>query len=143
MVVLLDQLSKLYVNTAFIYGARMPVWPGFDLTLIYNRGAAFSFLASAPGWQRGFFTLVGIGAVLLLTGLLYYKAHAHPRFMLALALIMGGALGNVMDRLAYGHVVDFLLFYWRDWYYPAFNLADISITCGAILLLWQEWVRLR
>ncbi|WP_144633420.1 signal peptidase II [Bordetella genomosp. 13] len=142
LIIVFDQATKLYFDNAFSYGQRLNVLPFFDFTLMYNRGAAFSFLAKEEGWQRWLFTLLGIGAAVFITWLLR-RTKGQPRFCLALAMIMGGALGNVIDRVAYGHVVDFLLFYWRDWYYPAFNLADVGITCGAVLLVLDEILRAR
>jgi signal peptidase II len=142
LLILIDQASKIYFNTAFQYGERLNVLPVFDLTLMYNRGAAFSFLASEQGWQRWFFTLLGLGASAVIVFLLW-RDPGKRRFGLALTLILGGALGNVIDRIAYGHVVDFLLFYWKDAYYPAFNIADTAITCGAILLVIDELLRAR
>ncbi|CAN5140107.1 signal peptidase II [soil metagenome] len=139
----LDQLSKLAILKSFGFAERKPVIAGlFDLTLLYNKGAAFSFLAGASGWQREFFTAVGVIAALLIVWLL--AKHGHQKlFATALALIMGGAIGNVIDRLMHGHVVDFLLFYWRDWYWPAFNVADSAIVCGAALLIVDELLRVR
>lgn len=142
LIIVFDQATKLYFENAFAYGQRLNVLPIFDFTLMYNRGAAFSFLASEEGWQRWLFTVLGIGAAAVITWLLR-RTHGQPRFCLALTLIMGGALGNVIDRVAYGHVIDFLLFYWRDWYYPAFNVADVAITCGAVLLVLDEILRAR
>ncbi|AOB31808.1 peptidase A8 [Bordetella sp. H567] len=143
-VIVLDQAAKLYFNARFSFGQRVNVLPVFDFTLVYNRGAAFSFLATEAGWQRWFFTALGIAAAAVITAILARQGRrAQPRFALALALIMGGAVGNVIDRVAYGHVVDFLLFYWKDWYYPAFNLADVAITCGAVLLVLDEMLRMR
>lgn len=144
LIVVLDQAAKLYFNASYSFGQRVNVLPVFDFTLVYNRGAAFSFLATEAGWQRWFFTALGIAAAAVITGILARQGRrAQPRFALALAMIMGGAVGNVIDRVAYGHVVDFLLFYWKDWYYPAFNLADVAITCGAILLVLDELLRMR
>lgn len=140
VIILIDQATKIYFNTQYAYGERHAVLPFFDLTLMYNRGAAFSFLADENGWQRWFFTLLGIGASVVIVWLLRKHA-ANTRFSLALTLIMGGALGNVIDRTVYGHVVDFLLFYWKDWYYPAFNVADMGIVCGAILLVIDEFLK--
>jgi len=140
LIIVLDQLTKLYFDNAFSYGQRLNVLPVFDFTLMYNRGAAFSFLASQEGWQRWLFTALGVVAAAVIVWLLR-RTQGQPRFCLALTLILGGALGNVIDRVAYGHVVDFLLFYWRDWYYPAFNLADVAITCGAVLLVLDELLR--
>lgn len=142
VLLILDQVTKVYFNTQFAYGERVNVLPFFDFTLLYNRGAAFSFLASEEGWQRWFF--VGLGTIA--SGVIVWMLRRHtaqPRFCLALALILGGAVGNVIDRLIYGHVVDFLLFYWRNWYYPAFNVADMGIVCGAILLVLDELLRAR
>lgn len=142
LLIVLDQATKLYFDASFAYGQRVNVLPVFDFTLVYNRGAAFSFLASEAGWQRWLFTALGIVASVVIVWLL--RRHAgQARFSLALALILGGALGNVIDRVAYGHVIDFLLFYWKDWQYPAFNVADIGITCGAILLVLDELLRAR
>ena len=105
--------------------------------LTYNTGAAFSFLAMAGGWQRWAFTLLGIVAALVICYLL--KRHGTQKmFCTALALILGGALGNVIDRLMYGHVVDFLDFHVGGWHWPAFNLADSAITIGAVLLVIDE-----
>jgi signal peptidase II len=142
-VIVLDQATKLYFDHAFTYAQRLNVLPVFDLTLVYNQGAAFSFLANQPGWQRWFFSALGIGAAIVITVILRRNAGANPRMSLALAMIMGGALGNVIDRAVYGHVIDFLLFYWNNWYYPAFNVADVGITCGAILLVLDELLRVR
>ncbi|WP_336603792.1 signal peptidase II [Bordetella sp. 02P26C-1] len=142
LLIVFDQATKLYFDAAFSYGERVNVLPIFDFTLVYNRGAAFSFLASEPGWQRWFFTALGLVASVVIVWLLRRNTN-QPRFCWALTLILGGALGNVIDRVAYGHVVDFLLFYWNDWYYPAFNIADIGITCGAVLLVLDELLRAR
>jgi signal peptidase II len=114
----------------------------FDLTLLFNRGAAFSLLASASGWQRWFFIGVGIAAAVFITWLLLRHA-GQKLFATALTLILGGAVGNVIDRALRGEVVDFLLFYQGAWYFPAFNLADSAITCGAVLLIVDEILRVR
>lgn len=143
LVIALDQTSKWLVLERFSYGERLNLVPGwFDFTLVFNTGAAFSFLAGAGGWQRWLFTILGIGAALLIHALL--RRHSHQTlFASSLALIMGGAIGNVIDRLVHGKVVDFLLFYRGDWYFPAFNLADSAITVGAALLLIDEIRRMR
>ena len=133
-IIVLDQLTKIWFDTNLIYGERWALLPFFDFTLVYNTGAAFSFLADGQGWQRWFFTAVATIASIVIVRLLW----KHPRdtvFCLALSCILGGALGNALDRVMYGHVVDFLLFYWHEWYVPAFNVADVAITIGAILLL--------
>ncbi len=142
VLIILDQLTKLYFDGLLHYGQRIAVLPFFDFTLLYNPGAAFSFLAQADGWQRWFFTILGLVASVFIVWMMH-KNRSNKRLMLALTLILGGALGNVIDRIAYGHVVDFLLFYWKDWYYPAFNIADTCITLGAILLILDELLRLR
>jgi len=142
VLIILDQLTKLYFDGLLRYGQRIAILPFFDFTLLYNPGAAFSFLAQADGWQRWFFTILGLVASVLIVWMMH-KNRSNKRLMLALTLILGGALGNVIDRIAYGHVVDFLLFYWKDWYYPAFNIADTCITLGAILLILDELLRLR
>ena len=142
ILLVLDQITKIYFNTQFQYGERVNVLPFFDFTLLFNRGAAFSFLASEEGWQRWFF--VGLGTIASVVIVWILRRHtSQPRFCLALSLILGGAVGNVIDRLVYGHVVDFLLFYWRNWYYPAFNVADMGIVCGAVLLVLDELLRAR
>lgn len=141
-ILVLDQLTKGYFNTSYPYGARLNLLPFFDFTLLYNRGAAFGFLASETGWQRWLFTVLGGAAAVIITAILR-RTRGQPRFCLALAMILGGAIGNVTDRVVYGHVVDFLLFYWRDWYFPAFNLADVGISCGAMLLVLDELLRPR
>ncbi len=142
-VVALDQLSKWLILRQFAFGERKTLLPGFfDLTLLYNKGAAFSFLAGASGWQRELFTAIGIVAAIFIVWLL--ARHGHQKlFSAALAMIMGGAIGNVIDRLVHSHVVDFLLAYWREWYWPAFNVADSAIVCGAALLILDELLRVR
>ena len=142
LIILLDQVTKIYFNTQFRYGERLNLLPFFDFTLLYNRGAAFSFLASEEGWQRWLFTVLGVGAAAVIIWLIA-RTPGQPRFRAALTLIMGGAIGNVIDRMMHGHVVDFLLFYWKDWYYPAFNIADVAIVCGAALLVIDEILRSR
>ena len=137
IVILFDQLTKIAVARVFAYGEPHALTPFFNLLLVYNRGAAFSFLAAAGGWQRwafhGAWRRRGDRDCYLL------KRHGAQRlFCTALALIMGGAIGNVIDRLAYGHVIDFLDFHVNTWHWPAFNLADSAITIGAVLLVFDE-----
>ncbi|MBV8626681.1 MAG: lipoprotein signal peptidase [Paraburkholderia sp.] len=142
IVILFDQLSKIAISKVFAYGESVAITPFFNLVLVYNRGAAFSFLAAAGGWQRWAFTGLGVVAALVICYLL--KRHGTQRlFCTALALILGGALGNVIDRLVYGHVIDFLDFHVRNWHWPAFNLADSAITIGAALLVFDELRRVR
>lgn len=142
VIVLVDQMTKQYMDSALHYAERVPVLSFFDFTLLYNPGAAFSFLADGAGWQRWFFTFIALVATVLIVHMLRKNPH-QKLFCSSLALILGGALGNVIDRVLHAHVIDFLLFYWRDWYFPAFNIADIAITCGAILLILDEIIRLR
>jgi signal peptidase II len=142
IVILFDQLAKIAVQKVFAYGVPHEVTPFFNFFLVYNRGAAFSFLAAAGGWQRWAFTAIGVIAALVICYLL--KRHGAQRlFCTALALILGGAMGNVIDRLVYGHVIDFLDFHVASWHWPAFNLADSAITLGAILLVLDELRRVR
>ena len=142
VVVLIDQLTKLGIERAFDYGDVKPVTSFFNLVLTYNKGAAFSFLASASGWQAHFLTGVGIAASLFILYLL--GRHGDQKlFSLALAMILGGAVGNVIDRLAYGHVIDFLDFHAGGWHWPAFNMADSAIVGGALLLVLDELLRVR
>jgi signal peptidase II len=142
LLIVVDQITKIGFDHALRYGERINILPIFDFTLLYNKGAAFSLLADQPGWQRWFFTILGFGASAFILWMMHTHRSQH-RFMFALTLILGGALGNVIDRIAYGHVIDFLLFYWHNWYYPAFNVADAGITVGAILLIIDEILRLR
>lgn len=134
VVVGLDLWTKSLAQSGLEYGEFVPVLPYLNLTLAYNPGAAFSFLADAGGWQRYFFTAVAAIAVLImLVWLLRLKGE--KIVACSLALIIGGALGNLYDRVMLGHVVDFLDFYWEAYHFPAFNLADSAITLGAILLI--------
>ncbi|HLU04835.1 MAG TPA: signal peptidase II [Advenella sp.] len=135
-----DQISKQYFEQNFQYLERVNILPVFDFILIYNQGAAFSMLADGTGWQRWFFMILGLAASAFILYLLR-KHREQPLFCLALALILAGAVGNVIDRTVYGHVIDFLLFYWNDAYFPAFNLADTFITIGAVLLVLDELLR--
>jgi signal peptidase II len=145
VVLALDQITKFWIVGRFRLGERLQVVPGlFDLTLVYNPGAAFSFLAAADGWQRWFFVAIGIAASAFIVYLLVRHAGQQRLFAFALSLILGGAIGNVIDRLIHGQVVDFLLAHWQDrWYFPAFNVADSAITVGAVLLILDELLRVR
>ncbi|NYT37051.1 lipoprotein signal peptidase [Allopusillimonas soli] len=142
VLVIVDQLTKAYFDSHLVYGERWHLLPFFDFTLLYNPGAAFSFLAGGQGWQRWLFTAIALGAAVLILYLLRRNT-GQPLFCAALACVLGGAVGNVIDRILHGHVVDFLLFYWHDWFFPAFNIADVAITCGAILLVLDELLRMR
>ncbi|HQS58191.1 MAG: signal peptidase II [Gallionellales bacterium 35-53-114] len=134
LIIVLDQLSKLWITSHFFYGESLPVVKFFNLVLAHNTGAAFSFLSDAGGWQRWLFSAIALIASVWIVRLL--RQHAHETlFCLALALVLGGALGNLIDRVAYGYVVDFLDFYWGNYHFPAFNVADSAISAGAALLL--------
>ncbi|WP_028101861.1 signal peptidase II [Pseudoduganella violaceinigra] len=138
IIILLDQLSKITISKLFVYGEEKVITSFFNLVLAYNKGAAFSFLANEGGWQRHMFTAIGIIAALYIIYLL--KRHSGQRmFCWALALILGGAIGNVIDRIAYGHVIDFLDFHWQGFgHFPAFNIADSAICIGAALFVLDE-----
>jgi len=137
IVLLLDQLSKITILKLFHYGESRPITGFFNLVLVYNKGAAFSFLAAESGWQRHLFTAIGIAAAIYIIYLL--RKHAGQRmFCWALALILGGAIGNVIDRIVYGHVIDFLDVFVGNWHWPAFNIADSAICVGAVLFVLDE-----
>ena len=133
--IILDQLSKWEILKHFTEGERLNIIPGFfDLTLAYNPGAAFSFLADQGGWQKFFFLGLAVVISLYLARTIWRDEFGHWG-KLGAAMIIGGAIGNVVDRLIHGHVVDFLLFYWQNWFYPAFNIADSFICVGAVCLV--------
>ena len=143
LIILLDQLTKALIVRSFAFAERKAIIAGFfDLTLLYNKGAAFSFLASAAGWQRWFFITLGLAAAVFLIYLLI-RHSGQKLFALALALILGGAVGNVIDRIFRGQVVDFLLVYYDKYFWPAFNVADSAICVGAVLLILDELRRVR
>lgn len=136
VVIALDQLTKLYFESVLTLYQQIVIIPDyFSWTLAYNTGAAFSFLADAAGWQRWFFAVVALAvSIMLVIWMKGLKQHEHW-LAIALALVLGGALGNLFDRVVYGHVIDFILVHWQQrWYFPAFNLADSAITAGAIML---------
>lgn len=138
IVVLFDQLSKITITKTFQLGEEKVITSFFNLVLAYNKGAAFSFLQNSGGWQRYFFTAIALGAAAWIIVLL--KKHGSQRmFSWALSLILGGAIGNVIDRILYGHVVDFLDFHWSGFgHFPAFNIADSAICIGAALFILDE-----
>ena len=141
-VILLDQLTKTLILGFFELGDSRTVTSFFNLVRVHNTGAAFSFLAGASGWQRWFFVALGIVAAGFIVWML--RSHGGQRlFAWALSLILGGALGNVIDRLLHGHVVDFIQLHYAGWYFPAFNLADSAITLGAACLILDELRRVR
>lgn len=137
VILLLDQASKHAIEAAFEYGETKVFTSFFNFTLAYNPGAAFSFLAGAGGWQRWFFAIIALVASVLLTVWIARTAAQKPREAFALAFILGGALGNLYDRIVLGHVVDFIVVHYQANYWPAFNLADSAITLGAAVLIWD------
>lgn len=142
LVILADQFTKVLILSSFQLGDSRYVTPFFNIVRWHNTGAAFSFLAQAAGWQRWFFVALGTAATVLIVWLL--RRHGHQTlFACALSLILGGAIGNVVDRLMHGYVVDFLLLHYGTWTFPAFNVADSAITVGAILLILDELRRVR
>ena len=142
VIVLLDQFTKVLIMGSFRLGDSRFITSFFNLVRAHNTGAAFSFLADAAGWQRWFFTGLGVVATGFIVFLL--KRHGHQKlFAIALSFILGGAVGNVIDRVLHGYVVDFIQMHYGGWYFPAFNLADSAITLGAILLIWDELRRVR
>lgn len=134
-VVLVDQLTKYWADSQLQLYMPQEVMAGFNLTLSYNPGAAFSFLADAGGWQRWFFVILALGvAVFIVSWLLRIKSE--ERWLaIALTLILGGAVGNVIDRIYLGHVIDFIDLYFRGWHWPAFNIADSAICIGAVMMI--------
>jgi signal peptidase II len=137
-----DQVTKVLILGAYRLGDSTYVTDFFNIVRAHNTGAAFSFLAGASGWQRWFFTGIGIAAAVFILWML--RQHGTKKlFSFALACVLGGAVGNVVDRLLHGYVVDFLQFHWRGWYFPAFNIADAAITVGAACLILDELLRVR
>lgn len=137
VVIVLDHLSKWWISGTMDYQQTIPLLSFFSIVRVHNYGAAFSFLADAGGWQRWFFIAIGVVATVIIVQLLR-KHTQEPRMAWALALILGGALGNVIDRVVLGYVVDFLYFHYRGFAWPAFNVADSAISVGAALLIWDS-----
>ena len=134
-VIILDQITKYYASQELVLYQAVHIVPGFNLTLMHNTGAAFSFLSQAGGWQRWFF--IGLASLISIAIIVWmYGLPANKRWLLAaLALVLGGALGNVCDRVILGYVVDFIEVYYKDMYWPAFNIADSAIFIGAFMLI--------
>ena len=137
LVIVLDLASKWLAESRLSLYQQVPLIDGlFSFTLAYNPGAAFSFLSDAGGWQRWFFIVIAVGVSVML--LIWLARLTRDRWLepVALALILGGALGNLYDRVVHGHVVDFILVHWQQgWFFPAFNIADSAITVGAVMLI--------
>jgi len=138
-IVALDQLVKWIFLSKFAPGERLEVTGFFNLVLVFNKGAAFSFLAGAPGWQTPFFAAIALAAAIVISVLILRHA-GKKMFCAGLALILGGAIGNLIDRLRFGHVVDFLDFHAMGWHWPAFNVADSAITVGAAILILEGFL---
>lgn len=149
IIILLDQITKVLIVVNYRLGDSTYVTSFFNVVRAHNTGAAFSFLANAGGWQRWFFTGIGVAAAIFITYML--RAHAGQKlFSFALACILGGAIGNVIDRVLYGYVVDFMDFHWsflapmfHGGHFPAFNVADSAISIGAVCLIWDELRRVK
>jgi signal peptidase II len=142
VLLVVDQVTKYAIASTYVLGETTYVLPFFNLTRVHNTGAAFSFLAGASGWQRWFFTAIGLVATVVIIVML--RRNPGQRLLcFALACILGGALGNVIDRVAFGYVVDFLQFHYAGWYFPSFNVADSAITIGAVSLIGDEILRMR
>ena len=145
--VVFDQWTKGWIERHYELGEYTPVFSWLDIIRLHNPGAAFSFLADAGGWQRWFFTIFAVGvSVMLGVWLRKVRLTTEPILAIALALVLSGAVGNVIDRIEHGYVVDFIHVHWQQAYFPAFNIADSAITIGAILLLWDafaDWRRNR
>ncbi|MET4000288.1 signal peptidase II [Marinobacterium sp. MBR-109] len=135
LVIVLDLGSKYLADSLLTYASPVPLLPVFDLTLLYNTGAAFSFLAGAGGWQRWLFVAIALGMSAFLLHWMHRTPRSHRLLGVGLALVLGGALGNLYDRTVHGHVVDFISLHWEGYYFPAFNIADTAITLGTLALL--------
>lgn len=138
VVLTLDLATKYWIESSLVYGQQIPVTPFFNLVLTYNAGAAFSFLSDASGWQRWFLSSIALIASIIIIFLLHKYAN-NKVFCLALSFVLGGALGNLWDRITLGHVVDFLDFYIGSYHWPAFNIADSAIFIGAVLLIYDSF----
>jgi signal peptidase II len=134
LTVILDQVTKVAAEQLLTFAQPVYLLPVLDFTLLYNKGAAFSFLADQSGWQRWFFTAVSVGVSVMLIVWIKRLPRGAVWLPIALALILGGAVGNLIDRVIYGHVVDFISLHWNNKYFPAFNIADSAITLGAIMM---------
>jgi signal peptidase II len=135
----LDQWSKIAVDGSMRLYESIALIPGFNLTYVRNTGAAFSFLSEAGGWQRWFFAVLAFTISVVLTVWLYRLKKHETLLAVALALVLGGAVGNLIDRLAYGYVIDFLDVYYQTWHWPAFNIADMAISLGVFLMLLENF----
>ncbi|MFT5893661.1 MAG: signal peptidase II [bacterium] len=135
VIVVLDQITKIWADTSLAMYEQIPITGFFNITKAYNYGAAFSFLDNAGGWQRWFFTAISLVVSVILCVWLYRMRRSERWLSISISLILGGAVGNLIDRVWYGYVVDFIQVYWRTSYFPSFNIADAAISCGTIILL--------
>ena len=135
LVIILDQASKLWMDSNLSFNQPVNILPFFDLRLLYNEGAAWSFLANAGGWQRWFLAALAFGISIVLIVWLSKLERKQVWLAIALALVLGGAIGNLIDRVVYGHVIDFIDVYYQQWHWPAFNIADSAISVGAVMLV--------
>jgi signal peptidase II len=135
VIVILDQITKIWADATMAMYEQIPVTGFFNITKAYNYGAAFSFLDNAGGWQRWFFTAISLVVSIVLCVWLYRMTRAEKWLSISISLILGGAIGNLIDRVWYGYVVDFIQVYWKTSYFPSFNIADAAISCGTIILL--------
>jgi len=136
---ILDQWSKIAINGSMQLYESIALIPGFNLTYVHNTGAAFSFLSEAGGWQRWFFAFMAFAISIVLTIWLYRLKRNEILLAFALSLVLGGAIGNLIDRVAYGYVIDFLDVYYKTWHWPAFNIADSAICIGVFLMLLESF----
>ena len=139
LVIILDQVSKLAIAGSMQLYQSIPIMPFFKLTYVHNTGAAFSFLSDAGGWQRWFFAALALVISGVIVVWLARLKHHETLLAVALSLVLGGAIGNLIDRLVYGYVIDFLDVYYQTWHWPAFNIADSAITLGVILMLVESF----
>jgi signal peptidase II len=140
LIIILDQLTKWAASNYLTYGQPLEVLPVFDLTLLHNTGAAFSFLSDAAGWQRWFLAAVSLAASVFLVMWLFRLAASEKWLACTLSLILGGAIGNLVDRVYLGYVVDFISVHYQQHYFPAFNIADSAITTGAFMLVIEMFI---
>lgn len=139
ILVVIDQVTKSVIFNSLALYEDITILPIFDITHVHNYGAAFSFLSDAGGWQRYFFTCIAIMISVLIIYWMYKTPKEQKLLLTSYALILSGAIGNVWDRIQLGYVIDFLHFYYQGWHFPAFNVADIAISCGAFLMILDAW----
>ena len=139
-VLIVDQLTKYAITQNFLYGEYSNIFPGLGFTLVHNTGAAFSFLSDAGGWQRWLFLIISLVVSIVLMVWLYRLKASQFFLSISLALILGGALGNLYDRIFLGYIIDFIDFYYNLHHWPAFNIADASITLGAVFLIFESFL---